>query len=201
MTGDPLDEASVAALVDHLQDIGNAEPARSFPRDPAVASHPGLYAWRADEAGLDVLSAPFGAHLPPLIYAGQAGATSSRAGVERTATLRSRISGNHLNGNVRSSTFRKTLTAVLFEPLRLRLEQPGRLVAEDNHRVSDWMREHLQVVIIAYLDRARLSEVEGEILRRLDPPLNLMGMPSTSVRRQLTLLRTRFRPGSGGSRK
>jgi hypothetical protein len=127
VTEDPLDQRLMASLLERLRDVGNAEPAGGFPQDPAAAAQPGLYAWWVDEAGLDTLWAPFQLHLPPLIYAGQAGATSSRARVERSATLRSRISASHLKGNVRSSTFRKTLTAVLLEPLRLRLDHPAGL--------------------------------------------------------------------------
>ena len=192
MTEDPLDQRSLTSLIARLSDVGNAEPARAFPQDPAAAAQPGLYAWWVDKPGLDTLFAAFERHLPPLVYAGQAGATSSRARVERSATLRSRISANHLNGNVRSSTFRRTLTAVLLEPLRLRLDRPGRLAATDNQKVSDWMRQHLRVVIAAYPDRARLSQIEGEVLRRLDPPLNLMGMPPTPIRQRLTRLRARL---------
>jgi hypothetical protein len=189
MTEDPLDEP-VAALVEHLGNVRNAEPASSFPRDRAAVAQPGLYAWWSDEAGLDALSAPFGIRLPPLIYAGQAGATSSRARVEPAATLRSRISTNHLNDNVRSSTFRKTLTATLLTSLELRLTPVGQLVTADNQKLSDWMRRHLRVAIVPYPDRARLGRVEAEVLRRLNPPLNLMGMVDTPIRRRLTRLRT-----------
>jgi hypothetical protein len=44
----------------------------------------------------------------------------------------------------------------------------------------------------AYPDRARLSQIEGEVLWRLDPPLNLMGMPPTPIRQRLTRLRARL---------
>lgn len=56
------------ALARHLGDLRNAEPAASFPLDPSRASHPGLYSWWADAAGLAMLSEPFG------------GALSSRSG-------------------------------------------------------------------------------------------------------------------------
>src|SRR5262245_20181850 len=115
MTGE-LD-ASVEVLAGRLADPRNAHPATTFQRHDHDLDHAGLYSWWGDEEGLAVLSAPFAIALPPLIYAGQAGATSARSNVERVATLRSRIGSNHLNGNVESSTFRKTLTAVLLDPL------------------------------------------------------------------------------------
>jgi hypothetical protein len=179
----------VAALVARLADRTNAEPSRNFPSDPVAAGVPGLYSWWADDAGLDLLSAAFGVRLPPLIYAGQAGATSTRSGTERTATLRSRIVSNHLNGNVGSSTFRKTLTAVLFEPLALRLERPGRLDPPSNQAVSQWMRAHLPIVIAPHPDRATLAAVEHGVLAVLDPPLNLMGMKPSPIRQRLSQLR------------
>jgi hypothetical protein len=139
------------------------------------------------------LSKPFGVRLPSLIYAGQAGATSSRAGVERVATLRSRIGGNHLRGNIRSSTFRNTLSAVLFEPLGLCLEAPRRLETASNAAVSAWMRAHLHIVVAPYVNRTDLAALERAVLTRIDPPLNLMGMPPTAVRTRLRDLRQRLR--------
>lgn len=61
-------------------------------------------------------------------------------------TIRSRIVGNHLNGNVGSSTFRFVLAALLIDSLELRPFLRGRKVAleaSDNARLSAWQREHL----------------------------------------------------------
>jgi hypothetical protein len=188
MTDEPVE-----MLVRRLTDRSAAQPAGSFPVDPAEADHPGLYAWWADDDGLATLSTAFGTPLPPLIYAGQAGATSSKSGTERAATLRSRIGGNHLRGNVSSSTFRKTLTAVLRQPLDLAVNDRGRLERDANARVSEWMRTHLSIVIAPVDDRATLAAVETAVLHRLDPPLNLMGMPPTPVRKRLSQLRGELR--------
>jgi hypothetical protein len=103
--------------------------------------------------------------------------------------LRARIGGNHLNGNVGSSTFRKTLTAVLLDPLHLRLAGPARLDPASKTRLTAWMRSHLRVVAVPYPDRATLAAVEHAVLSRLDPPLNLMGMEPTPVRGELRQLR------------
>lgn len=179
----------VDRLIQRLSDPANADSPAVFPRDAHEAERPGLYAWWADNEGVDVLSEPLGESLPALIYAGQAGATSTLSKKERAATLRSRIGGNHLNGNIGSSTFRRTLTAVLLEPLHLQLLGPDRLDPASNREVSAWMRKHLRVAIAGVDDRATLAEVEGAVLHRLDPPLNLMGMPPTAVRARLRLLR------------
>ena len=109
-----------------------------------------------------------------LIYAGQAGASTKRSGTERVATLRSRIGGNHLRGNIGSSTFRKTLTAVLFEPLGLRLSGRGKLDRASTQSVSEWMQAHLSLATVACPDR-------GETLAALEEDvLQVLGRPSTS---------------------
>lgn len=179
----------VRRLVAHLSDRANAEPADGFPRDRAAADHAGLYAWYASPAALDLLSAPFDLQLPELIYAGQAGATSSKAGVERSATLHSRIGRNHLGGNLKSSTFRRTLGALLREPLGLTLDRPRVLAPASNRVLTDWMRDNLELVIAPHDDRSSLAEVEHAVLQALDPPLNLMGMARTPVRQTLKSLR------------
>lgn len=183
----------LAAQVRHasevLRDPVNATPAAAFPDGQRDVEQAGLYAWTVDAAGSAALSTAFDVELPALIYAGQAGATSSRSGVERDATLRSRIVGNHLRGNIRSSTFRKTLTAALFEPLDLQLERPGKLDTPSNATVSAWMRTHLHIATIACPDRATLGDLEHGVLAALDPPLNLMGMAPTETRKRLKALR------------
>src|SRR5512139_3568438 len=80
--------------------------------------HPGLYAWFVDGDGAQHLTAGIGLHVGKgLIYAGQAGAGTS------SATLGSRIRGNHLGGDIYGSTFRLTLRSALRE--RLALEPIG----------------------------------------------------------------------------
>ncbi|HET7488095.1 MAG TPA: hypothetical protein VFJ85_09210 [Acidimicrobiales bacterium] len=190
---------SIDELVATLSDRRTATPASAFPADRSVADHPGLYAWWADDKGLALLGYEFDVELPPLIYAGQAGATSARSRTERVATLLSRIGGNHLNGNISSSTFRRTLTAILFEPLGLRLAATGRLDAESNRNVSSWMRQHLSVTVAPFDDRGVLAVVEHAVLVRLDPPLNLQGMPPSVVRSRLRRLRSELAAVPGES--
>ena len=187
-----LDATIVGALVDRLTDPANSESAATFPTDRAATECPGLYSWWGDDVALSMLSDLFGARMPPLIYAGQAGATSSRSQRPRSATLRSRICTNHLNGNIGSSTFRKTLTAVLLEPLSLELVRAECLDKVSNAAVSAWMRAHLRIVTAPYKDRDQLAEVEHAVLEQIDPPLNLMGMPSTPIRVMLSALRRRL---------
>lgn len=183
------DLLEATAFARRLADPASAHPAADFPSGQGEVDEAGLYAWRVDPAGLALLSAVFSTSLPPLIYAGQAGASSSVAATPRAATLRSRIMGNHLSGSISSSTFRRTLTAALRAPLDLELGQPGRLTRESNKAVSEWMRAHLSVTTASCPDRAALAAIETAALQALDPPLNLMGMASTPVRRRLKELR------------
>ena len=173
----------------HLSDRSRAESPATFPMDKEAASHAGLYSWWADEVGLAMLSESLGGSLPSLIYIGQTGATSSHSKKQRLSTLDSRIRGNHLRGNISSSTFRQTLSAILREPLDLRVTTSGRLESESNQRVSVWMREHLQLVIFPWDTRDSLIKLEEAVLATLDPPLNLMGMTGNSVRTRLKALR------------
>ncbi len=183
------EKALVEWAVAQLSDPKLAAPAAAFPRDRREVDGPGLYSWWADEGGRAILGAPLGTVLPPLIYAGQSGATTRRARVERVATLGSRIRTNHLGGNVKSSTFRKTLTSLLRDQLGLELVAPDRLDEASNRAVTVWIRQHLSVATVRVDDRAELIDLEEAVLARLDPPLNLMGMPTTPTRRRLTTLR------------
>lgn len=189
-------QTTIERLLARLSDRSNAEPAAGFPRDRGAADHPGLYAWYAAPSALDLLSAPFDEPLPELIYAGQAGATSSRAGLERAATLHSRIRGNHLRGNLKASTFRRTLAAILRGPLGLELDRPKVLTASSNTALTAWIGAHLELVVAPHDDRARLAALEHAVLLALDPPLNLMGMPRTPTRSALKALRAQLaQPG------
>ncbi len=182
-------------LTEVLTDTRRTESPSGFPSDRELASHPGLYSWWGDEEARSVIGTQLGTTIPPLIYAGQAGATRWPSGTTSSATLASRIRGNHINGNASSSTFRLTISALLLDPLRLAVLKPGRLTPEDNRFVSDWIKKHLKVAIVAYRDRDSLGRIEAGVLDILDPPLNLEGRPTTSPRRRLTSFRRRITSG------
>lgn len=188
----PEDQSVVEALTAALNDEQRAEPPVSFPVDPTIASHAGLYSWWADDSARSIIGARLGVPIPALVYAGQAGATRWPSGTRSKATLGSRIRGNHIGGNASSSTFRLTLAALLLEPLDLVVAKSGHLQREDNRRVSDWIKEHLRVTIVAYDDLYLLEQVEKAVLALLDPPLNLDGRPKTASRTLLSNLRRRI---------
>ena len=156
----------------------------AFPRPTDRATEPGLYAWFADAAGAAALSRGLATRIVPgLVYAGEAGAGSS------AASLSSRIRRNHLGGNIYGSTFRFTLAAVLARELGLQPAGGKALATDGEERLSRWMRDHLTVAIAPLPERARLGMLEDQVLSRLDPPLNLEGMPRSPVRAALSAMR------------
>ena len=181
-------------LVDHLlrvlTDPTGRVSASLFRADRSEAAQPGLYSWWADATARDLIARVLDAPMPELVYAGQAGATLWPSGTPSKATLASRIRGNHLNGNADSSTFRLTISAILLRSLGLEVAEPGRLAADSNRTVSQWIRQHLQVAIAPHPNRDTLTDVEAVILRHLDPPLNIDGRPTTPARQRLTHLRS-----------
>ena len=98
---------------------------------------------------------------------------------------------NHLHGTITGSTFRLTLASILADSLGL-VDAGGRKLAlEGETRLSGWMLEHLQVAVTAVPDRTLVGPLEDAVLARLDPPLNLQGMPSSDTRAALSSRRRR----------
>jgi hypothetical protein len=176
------------------EDSTAVAPGEFIARGPADLRVPGLYSWWIDSAGAADLSAGLELSLDPgLIYAGLAGATRWPSGRRSMNTLWSRISGMHLGGRHEFSTFRRTLGAIL---ANARHEQEI-----DEVRLTAWMYDHLKVIAVPFEDADTLGKLEGDVLSRLDPPLNLQGMSSTEIRQRLRELRRpharrRVKPGA-----
>jgi hypothetical protein len=95
----------------------------------------------------------------------------------------------HLGGNHEFSTFRRTLGAIL-------ANAAGHGHIDEGHLTS-WMNSHLTVVTVPYPDADTLGRLEERVLRHIDPPLNLKGMPSTPIRTRVSQLRRGHRrPGT-----
>ena len=107
--------SEAAGLVRRLTDEDRLVPLDALSQLGEDLEQPGLYAWYVDMAGAASIASGLGVAVGPgLVYGGEAGAGLSRA------TLRSRIIGNHLRGNVTGSTFRLTLASILATELRQR---------------------------------------------------------------------------------
>jgi hypothetical protein len=180
-----VQDADPALVANALADPRRRVEAPRFPRPEDDVDLPGLYAWFVDKAGAAVLARAAEAPLSAgLIYAGRAGAGTS------SATLRSRITRNHLGGRIRSSTFRLTLASLLAAELRLAGAGGRTLASDGEERLSRWMSEHLAVAVTPVVDPAALVGLEAAVLNRLDAPLNLEGMAPTRLRARLTRLRS-----------
>ena len=178
-------EQMVAALARHE----NAVEPRRFPHDHEAAANPGMYAWWGDDEARTVLGGEIGVGLPPMLYVGQAGATRWPSGTRSSATLKSRVGGQHIRGNARSSTFRLTISSLLLRRLRLTAIPGGKLDPDSNAEVSEWIADHLRVAIAPYEDRDTLGAVEAEVVAQLDPPLNLGHCLPSHARQRLSELR------------
>lgn len=186
-----LDDVEAAVAV--LTDLQAARSPRGFPWGRSDLAAPGLYAWHVDDEGALHLSN--GLHVEVrsgLVYAGQAGATAWPSGTRRSSTLLSRIGSNHLRGRISASTWRFSLAAVLADQLSLELVD-GELTAPSQVRLTEWMSQHLRLNVHPTPDRDGLGDLEHAVLTRLDPPLNLDGMSSTSVRASLSQLRAKIK--------
>lgn len=167
-----------ATLARLLDPAGALTPGELLVRGSDGLISPGLYTWWIDEAGASDLSRGLGHRIRPgLLYAGKAGGHRLEANPS-TATLWGRVVGNHLRGNVRSSTFRQSLAAIL--------DAAGLPASEE--QLTSWMLAHLSVVAVpvASEDVARL---EDELVGRAQPSLNLMGLPRDDARTALSRLR------------
>lgn len=183
---------NVCAIVGALSDSSNAVEPKLFPSNLEQAQRPGMYAWWGDDDARTLLGGELGVDLPPLLYVGQAGATKWPSGKRSTATLATRIGRQHIRGNARSSTFRRTISALLLDQMELVPAGGGRLDRPSNAVVSQWIAEHLKVGIASVDDRDALGRVEQAVLDQLDPPLNLDHCPSSAARARLTALRARI---------
>lgn len=174
---------STGDLAAKLGDDSSAvSPARFLTVGRRGLDSPGLYSWWVDAAGAADLSAGLGHHVSPgLIYAGLAGATRARSGRKSSNTLWGRIRGMHLGTRHDFSTFRRSLGSVLAH----RNGNPE----IDEARLTEWMHQHLRVVTIPVEDGDTLGQLETDVLRTLDPPLNLAKVPATPLRKRLTELR------------
>lgn len=166
-------EADLKAVSTHLLET-------RAPVDELKAPHaPGVYAvYASSENSL----APIRTGRHGLLYIG-----ASRDLAEREF-------GQHFNSaSTGFSTLRRTLGAILKGRLELRAipRSPGskpsfyRFQAEDEERLTDWMRSNL---LIGVCGLGIAGELERQVIGRLEPPLNLMHWPNPQ-RGQLKQLR------------
>lgn len=191
--------AGVSRIVQALQ--SPAVSVREVLRLPELLpAAPGFYGWwslREALAAVPHVPHPVDQHVS-LLYVG-----ISPARETSRQTIRSRVIGNHLNGNVGSSTFRFVLAALLLDALDLHPYLRGTKLAlstDENQRLSACQREHLLLTSCA---RERPWEIESEVIAQLAPPLNSAGNAAHAfypvVRAARAELRLRARAASSPS--
>lgn len=150
--------------------------------DPSLRlGGPGLYGWFVDTAGAEELGRGLGHEVPAgLVYVGQTGGTRWPSGIGSGNTLAGRLRQQHLRGRRSASTLRRTLGALLDA-------SSGRVLTREE--LTAWMREHLRVVALPVPDPDVLLDLESQVVRSLDPPLNLDHVPESIQRARLRELR------------
>lgn len=130
----------------------------------------GLYAWWIVNTALS--GVPVNKHptepSTDLLYVGIA-----PNGAASTATLRSRVVGNHLNGNIAASTLRRTLASLLIGALSLTPTKKGTKVIlprDQNSQLSTWQKTHLRMTWHA---TPKPWLIEAAVIAALRFPLNL----------------------------
>jgi hypothetical protein len=164
-------------LAEWLGDPGHAEPCSAFPIASDRGSFMGVYAWHGDASADALVSKALGPVCPGPLYFGRA-----------STTLNKRIVRDDLR-NTKASTFRRSLAATLWDELELRCAGPNTTEAASDARLTEWMLEHLSVAVVPIFDRYNAVQIESDVVRELDPPLNTVKVMNSAGRTRLRRLR------------
>jgi hypothetical protein len=147
----------------------------------------GLYAWWIAKNVLPVVPSTTHHNGLDLLYIGIA-----PSGTSSTATLSSRVVGNHMRGNIAASTLRRTLAALLLDELKLtplRRKTKVILPKEQNQLLSDWQQRHLK---LTWHPTSKPWLLEHAVIAELAPPLNLAANNQHAFYTTLSLARRRL---------
>lgn len=177
------DHSDWTDLVEALGDRTRAVPTSAFSANGPAQARCGVYAWWADETARSLIEETLVTEAGPLVYVGKA-----------SNSLATRVLGTHLNGSIRNSTLRWSLTAILMATTAFAARHSDPCVVRGSPTLSAWMREHLEVAIIAVDPPESVEDVERAMIARYDPPLNLRGVERTPARARLRELRRQLKP-------
>ena len=163
--------------------------------DAILPAAPGFYGWWIRPGALpDVPTTRYAEAAPwELLYVGIA---PGKPGSD--ATIRSRVTDNHLRGNTDSSTFRLSMASLLFKHESWRPQQRTKnpkkvfLNKEDNAALSRWIRKHLALTWTEQTDPWR-EPLEDQVISRLRPPINLVHNNTHPFYEEMCAARKRFK--------
>ncbi|MEU8220111.1 GIY-YIG nuclease family protein [Micromonospora taraxaci] len=143
----------------------------------------GVYAWWAAPSTFPDLSGLSNDSVPSLrmLYLG------------RATALRERVLRNHLKRSG-SSTLRRTLAGLLAAE-GYRTTWTGRvvLIPEDEARLTTWMHTHLR---LTWAEDAEPTTIEAALVRRLHPPLNVLGVDAEHLQAAVVAAKNSFNASS-----
>lgn len=167
-----MSDAANAAAVARALAVPPVAAGLVLARRDLLPARPGFYAWWSCRGA--IAKAPHVVHPVDdslgLLYVG-----ISPSRLSSRQTIQGRVLGNHLRGNIGSSTFRFVLAALLAKELALTpIAATDRvlLTREDNARLSAWQRDNLK---LTWCVRQRPWEIETELIALMGPPLNAAG--------------------------
>jgi predicted GIY-YIG superfamily endonuclease len=112
--------------------------------------------------------------------------------------LRKRIS-EHLKGKIATSTLRKSIAALMgfpFEQFTSGQKKKCRMSKGDEEMVSNWLRKNC---VLIYKENTNYRSMEEELIKKLDPPLNIEHNPQCNNGIYVSQLsQLRKNPGSAG---
>lgn len=165
-------------------------PAPLVPSLPSIPRASGVYAWWVTDGALPQASGPqHPAEALRLLYVGVSPERSTSS-----AHLDSRLRGQHIGGNIASSTFRFALAALLFEAEAWLPEVTAggkyRLSKADNTKLSEWQRQHLR---LSWVIVPEPWAVERSVIEALRSPLNRRGNETHVFYERMGAARDRLR--------
>jgi hypothetical protein len=138
---------------------------------PELPRRPGFYAWWVRPNALPTVPpTPHPREEWLLLYVGIAPGRASSS-----ATIYSRVGGQHIGGNTGSSTFRLSLASLLFEEMSWQPFCRGKKVtlsSEDNKALRVWQEDHGGLCWVSS-DEPWAGSTERAVIAQMGPPLNL----------------------------
>lgn len=175
------------SFIDHVYRLLAGPPVSTDVAAGTLPRSPGVYAWWAYRTVLPELPGLTNDHDRHLrlLYVG------------RAANLRGRILKTHLRRSG-SSELRRILAGLLTpsDGYRTTWQDGVVLIPEDELRLTAWMRRSLR---LTWAEHPYPEEVEGDLVGRFEPALNIHGVRDSDVRTMVVAAKDRYDTSIGES--